>query len=74
MRAGGINLFGDDIEYTPHEAVYKMYDKCVKELHSGSSDIDVTELSALVKGLSQALSELERLDEIERKITDLLCK
>ena len=40
MRAGGINLFGDDItiEYTPHEAVHKMYEKCVEELHMGCCD------------------------------------
>lgn len=76
MRAGGINLFGDDItiEYTPHEAVHKMYEKCVEELHMGCCDDKQAELSALVNGLSQALSELERLDEIEKKIMDLLCK
>lgn len=40
MRVGGINLFGDDIsiEYTPYDAVYKMYEKCAEELHMSCCD------------------------------------
>lgn len=78
MKAGGIDLFGETnkYNYTAYEAVKELYEKYNKDASSRFvyNEEEREHFLAIAKGLKQALKDLERLEEIEKKIMDLLCK